>query len=97
LDSAYAEKHLEDSNGRHIKYDSVIYQDGDIFLIKSDAVFQIITDFGRFWKVLLVLKMLPKSWTDSLYDLIARNRYQWFGKKDSCMVPTKEISSRFLS
>jgi predicted DCC family thiol-disulfide oxidoreductase YuxK len=34
--------------------------------------------------------------TDFGYDIIAKNRYRWFGKKDSCMIPSPEIRSRFL-
>jgi predicted DCC family thiol-disulfide oxidoreductase YuxK len=34
---------------------------------------------------------------DAVYDFIARNRYKWFGKKESCMIPTPEVKSRFIS
>lgn len=40
--------------------------------------------------------IVPESIRNLLYDLIARNRYSWFGKKAECMVPTPEISNRFI-
>jgi predicted DCC family thiol-disulfide oxidoreductase YuxK len=39
---------------------------------------------------------VPSLIRDGVYDLIAKNRYKWFGKKDSCMIPTPELESRFL-
>ncbi|HUS00135.1 MAG TPA: thiol-disulfide oxidoreductase DCC family protein [Chitinophagaceae bacterium] len=41
--------------------------------------------------------IIPKIFRDSIYDLVARNRYKWFGKKDECMIPTPELKARFLS
>jgi predicted DCC family thiol-disulfide oxidoreductase YuxK len=48
------------------------------------------------WKILVVIKLLPTPIRDFFYDIIAKNRYKWFGKKDSCMIPSKEIRNRFL-
>ena len=63
---------------------------------KSDAAFEIIKEFNFFWKLLLVFKIVPKFIRDSVYDYIAKNRYKWFGKKEVCMIPTKELKSLFL-
>lgn len=63
---------------------------------KSDAVFEIISDFRRGWKILLVLRFLPGGFRDFLYSVIARNRYKWFGKYDQCMIPSPEIKAKFL-
>ncbi len=40
--------------------------------------------------------IIPSFISQPVYKWIARNRYRWFGKKDSCMVPTPEFKSRFL-
>lgn len=96
LQSDFAKKHLLYLNGQDIKFDSVVYQNGEVVLIKSEAVFQIVNDFGGIWKGLAVFRVIPQSWLDGLYDVIAKNRYRWFGKMDQCMVPTPEIQSRFL-
>ena len=51
---------------------------------------------GGFWQVSQILFVFPKPVRDFFYDYIAKNRYKWFGKKDSCMIPTEEIKSKFL-
>lgn len=41
--------------------------------------------------------IIPKIFRDSIYNWVAKNRYQWFGKKEECMIPTPELKARFLS
>jgi predicted DCC family thiol-disulfide oxidoreductase YuxK len=41
--------------------------------------------------------VVPRPLRDTAYDFIARYRYRWFGKKDTCMVPTPELRARFLA
>jgi predicted DCC family thiol-disulfide oxidoreductase YuxK len=51
---------------------------------------------GGLWPLLYSLIIIPNFITDAVYDFIARNRYRWFGKKESCMIPTPELQSKFL-
>jgi len=83
-------------NGQVIIYNSVVYCYNDLILTKSDAILKIIEGFDGYWTFLTVVKVVPKSWRDGVYDVIANNRYRWFGKRDRCMLPSAEISSRFL-
>jgi predicted DCC family thiol-disulfide oxidoreductase YuxK len=79
------------------KTDSIIlYESEAVFYYKSQAVFQIIKTLGGLFNCLLIFKLLPYSMCDVVYDYIAKNRYQWFGKKDSCMLPTPELNDKFL-
>ena len=96
LQSRHAKSNLTYINGQGIKYDSVVYQDDDIILTKSDAVLKICKQLSGGWKLLYIFKIVPSGWRDRLYDIVASNRYQWFGKKDHCMIPAPEIRSRFL-
>lgn len=48
------------------------------------------------WKFFYGLLIIPKFIRDFFYNIIARNRYRWFGKKDNCMIPTPDIRERFL-
>jgi predicted DCC family thiol-disulfide oxidoreductase YuxK len=48
------------------------------------------------WKLAAALVLVPRPWRDRLYDWIARNRYRWFGKRDTCRVPTAAERARFL-
>ena len=80
------------------KTDSIIlYESEAVFYFKSQAVFQIIKSLGGLFNLLLIFKLLPHSFHDFIYDYIAKNRYHWFGKKEQCLVPTKEIQSKFLN
>ena len=76
--------------------DSVILIKEDTYLIKSDAALKIAVQLGGLFKLLLIFQIVPKSWRDSTYDLIAGNRFRLFGRRESCMLPTKEQKDRFL-
>lgn len=75
---------------------TVILIEGGKFYEKSDAVLKIAGRL-RGWKLLSVFWILPKPIRDFVYDLISRNRYYWFGKRESCMLPTAENKKRFLN
>ena len=75
----------------------ILYEPGVSYEIKSNAALKIMDDFGGFWKLTFVLLVFPVSFRDVIYDIIAKNRYKWFGKKESCMMPTPEMKAKFLS
>jgi len=64
--------------------------------LKSEAILFILDSLGGVWWVLSWFRVLPRGILDWIYDLIARNRYRWFGKYDACPVPPPAIRSRFL-
>lgn len=84
-------------NGQDIKRNSVVYQDGNFFYIRSDAVLEILKKTGGIWKLFYAFKIIPKPARDWLYELIAKNRYSLFGKSDSCIIPPASINHRFLN
>jgi predicted DCC family thiol-disulfide oxidoreductase YuxK len=49
------------------------------------------------WPMIFALIAVPRPLRDLVYDLIARHRYRWFGKRDACMVPTPTLRARFLA
>ena len=51
---------------------------------------------GGVWELAGVGGVLPRAWRDALYRFIAHNRYRWFGRQESCMLPTPELRARFL-
>ncbi len=78
------------------KMDSIIlWEDGQIYL-RSNAVLKILISLGGAWKLLGILKIIPSPISDVVYKIIAKNRYAWFGKKNSCRLPTASEKSRFL-
>lgn len=85
---------------RHIdttKIDSVVLiEPGVAYYIKSDAALQIGSHLKGYSGLSRVLYLIPSSVRNIVYDLIARYRYAWFGKKDACMIPTPELKAKFL-
>lgn len=65
---------------------SVIYFEKDKPHIKSDAFFRIAAQIGGSFKLFLIFRILPKRLSDWIYDVVAKNRYKWFGKSDSCRI-----------
>lgn len=66
------------------------------YLQKSNAALEIARNLDGLWPAIYLFKIVPRFLRDWAYDCIAKNRYSWFGKKDSCMIPTPELKSRFL-
>ena len=65
-------------------------------LERSDAALAIAARLPFPWPIFGVFRILPRPLRDWLYRLVARNRYRWFGKSDTCMMPTPELRARFL-
>lgn len=80
------------------KIDSIILVDpGVAYFTRSTAALEIAKEFGGIWVLLRPFEyILPESLRDGIYNFIARNRYKWFGKKESCMIPTPELKAKFL-
>lgn len=63
---------------------------------RSTAALRVCRYFSGGWRFASLFLIVPVFIRDAVYRLIARNRYRWFGKKESCMIPTPEIRSRFI-
>lgn len=74
----------------------VLVEGGKVFL-KSTAGLKVYNRLPWYWKWTQLGWIAPKFLRDAVYDLIAKNRYKWFGKKETCMLPAPEVRSRFLS
>jgi len=85
-------------NTYHIpeQIDSLILLEGDRYYLKSTAALKICTKLKGAWKFLALLLVIPAPCRDFVYNIIAKNRYKWFGKKASCKLPSKEDRNRFL-
>lgn len=76
--------------------DSLILLYKGRYYTKADAALKIAMLLGGGWRLMGAGYILPGFIRNAIYDLVARNRYKWFGKQDECMIPTPELSSRFL-
>ena len=96
LQSKFGQSFLN-KNGLDTKnFDSIILLDGKKYYSKSDAALRIAKELDHPTKLLSHWIILPKFIRDFFYSLIAKNRYRFFGKKESCWLPTPELKSRFL-
>jgi predicted DCC family thiol-disulfide oxidoreductase YuxK len=78
------------------KDSSVILLKNDQVYVKSDAAVEIAKDLEGLWRFLHVFKFIPKPVRDLVYSIISKNRYRWFGRKNQCLLPDKNIKNRFL-
>jgi len=78
-------------------FDSIIYFRNNKFYLKSTAVLKILFDLGGVWRSFYVLIIIPRYMRDVVYDYIAKRRYKYFGKRDTCMIPTPANQERFLN
>ncbi len=70
---------------------------GGNLLARSDAAIEVVVQFGGLWRLLGVLRFIPRPLRDLVYSSVARNRYRLFGKREACLMPSPELASRFLS
>jgi len=89
------------SVGKKFKIDTessqtIILFKGERYYTKSRAALEITRSLSGLWPIFYLFIIVPPFIRDFCYDLIAKNRYTWFGKKDQCMVPTEKIKDRFI-
>jgi predicted DCC family thiol-disulfide oxidoreductase YuxK len=77
--------------------DSIVLIEKEKAYVKSTAALRICRHLRGAWKCLYVFKFVPIFVRDFAYDLIAKNRYKWFGEKDRCKLPSQRIRKRFLT
>ncbi|XDD43600.1 thiol-disulfide oxidoreductase DCC family protein [Leptospira sp. WS60.C2] len=76
--------------------DSIVYwNDGNVY-VESDAILSIAKELRFPWNLAVVFWIVPRVIRNWVYRWIARHRYEWFGKAESCMVPSPEVKRRFL-
>lgn len=73
----------------------VLWQDGDI-VERSSAALRVARHLRAPWRWLRVFQLVPRPLRDLAYDWVARNRYRWFGRNETCRVPKPEERARFL-
>ena len=65
-------------------------------LARSDAILYLVTKLDGIWKLAVAGRVLPKPLRDSIYKIVARNRYRVFGKYESCLLPDPKHRDKFL-
>ena len=97
LQSEIGKQLISERNIDTEKIDSVVLiEPGVAYYIKSDAALQIGRNLKGYRTLSKILHLIPRGLRNIVYDLVARYRYAWFGKKDQCMIPTQELKAKFL-
>lgn len=73
----------------------LLIENGQLYK-KSTAVLRICRQLSGLYPVLHTYIIIPRALRDLVYDLIAHNRYKWFGKREQCRVPSPDVKQRFL-
>ncbi len=87
----------------HIKIDTtkidsiILYEPNFAYYYKAEAALRIAKELDGIISIVSLFLILPKSFLNLFYDYIAKNRYNWYGKKESCLLPTSEIKTKFLA
>lgn len=87
---------------KHLGIDSsqiksiILYEPNVAYYHKSEAAIEIIKSLGGAYSLMGIFSIFPSFIGNAVYDFVAFNRYKWFGKKDSCMIPTPELKEKFL-
>ena len=79
-----------------LKDGTVILLEHDQVHIKSDAALHIAKNLDGAWRLLYILRFIPKPVREYFYAIISKNRYRWFGKRDECLLPDENLKERFL-
>lgn len=79
-----------------LSMDTVVFYDGKTIHTKSAAALKIAKNLSYGWSLFYVFMLVPPFIRDFVYELVAKNRYKWFGQKTECWLPNDDIKSRFL-
>jgi len=74
----------------------ILYEPGKAYYYKAEAALKIAGNLDGLYSFFSLFSFLPLNITNRIYDYIAKNRYKWYGKKESCMLPTPELKAKFL-
>lgn len=77
-------------------FETIIVTDNQSTTEYFDAILKIGKELGGIYRAVAIFRLLPRSWRHSLYIWIARNRFRWFGKRNTCYLPTEEEMERFI-
>lgn len=96
LQGEFAKQLLIDTLNFDESIDSlIVYKENKLFIF-SEAALQLANELDGAWKLLILLKVIPKFIRDWAYKGFAKRRYKWFGQANTCQLPTPEIRKRFI-
>jgi predicted DCC family thiol-disulfide oxidoreductase YuxK len=96
LQSEAGQKLLEEHHLATDSFDTLILVEGERIYNRSTAALRIAKKLSGLWPIFYGFIVVPKFIRDPIYNLIAKNRYKMFGKKETCRIPTSEERAKFI-
>ncbi|OGU13855.1 MAG: thiol-disulfide oxidoreductase [Ignavibacteria bacterium GWB2_35_12] len=96
LQSEKSKEILSNFNFTQSDIETIILLEENKLYFVSTAALKIVRHLNFLCSLLYIFIIIPKPLRNYVYRIIAKNRYKWFGKKDSCMVPSHELKNRFI-
>jgi len=96
MQSQAATRLVEEHQIPEMGADALVLIKGGVSYVRTDAALEIARDLTGWWPAFRILRVVPRPIRDSLYRLLARNRYRLFGRRQQCIVPTADVGDRFI-
>ena len=96
LQGKAGQEYLKKFNLPQDSLNSFMLVEGDTLYTRSSGALRMLKNLGNGWQLFYAFIIVPKFIRDSIYHIIAKNRYKWFGKKEECWLPNAELEARFL-
>lgn len=96
LQSSFGQEVLEKYKLPAADFDSFILLENGKVYTRSTAALKVIKKLNGLWPALYAFVIIPPFIRNAVYNFIARNRYQWFGKQEACWLPTPELKELFI-
>ncbi len=97
LQGKFGQEFLKKNNLPADNFNSFILLEDEKIFIRSSGALRMLKHLGGGLSLLYGFIIVPKFVRDAVYNLIAKNRYKWFGKKEECWLPTPDLKARFLN
>lgn len=96
LQSQTGQRLLKQFNLSTEDFNTIVIVENGKHYVRSTAGLRLMKDLNNAWPLLYGFIIVPRFIRDAVYDFISKNRYKWFGKQESCMMPTPDLKRRFL-
>ena len=96
MQSETGKRLLSETNSPKASLESVVLIENGKYYFHSSAGLRIFFHLKGLWKLMIAFYIVPVFVRDAVYNFIARNRYRWFGKRETCMVPDEKMKSKFI-
>jgi predicted DCC family thiol-disulfide oxidoreductase YuxK len=94
---SYAAVKFPETTSQTTSDDTVLYIENNKIYSHSEAIIRILYKTGGIYKSAIILLVFPKKFRDLIYNIIAKNRYRWFGRKQQCKMLPNQEANRFCS